>query len=347
LPVVGKEWEYSVKKAYYPLIENKDLPERSAAKLSGKFYNVKPIVFSKNTDKGVKQYIAYKTIRLGYPNIAIMPLSGENGGMKRLIKGERSAKFESLHFLDSGIDVDNSGRLIFASKNQETDVLNIYDINTSKLIESHKFAGVTAINSPAWSPDGLKIAFSGATINGQYDIYIYNLADRSLTRMTNDIYFDQTPSFSPDGGYLVFSSDRDCANGKNIYALDLKSLAMKQLTFGDFSNVSPKWAHGRDSLIFSSDRDGVPNIYLLEHPLSGESRLARVTNFITGAFDPVFTLDDSSIVFCAYQDMNYHIYKSAPDTSVEIIETPKEVKTWTITNSWQPSKITGDSCPEK
>lgn len=342
LPIVGREWEYSVKKSYYPLIKDQDLPERAATKLSGKYYNVKPVVFSKMTEEGIKPYIAYKTIRLGYPNIAIMPLNGENGGMKRLIKGERSAKFESLHFLDSGIDVDQKGQLIFASKYKETDALNIYDINSSKMIKTHKFEGITAINSPVWSSDSKKIAFSGATINGQCDIYIFELADNSLTRLTNDIYFDQTPSFSPDGNYLTFSSDRDSAKGKNIYLLDLKTLEIKQLTFGDYSNVSPKWAHKSDSLIFSSDREGVPNIYLIENPLSGESRLTRITNFATGSFDPVFSLDDSAIVFCAYQDMNYHIYKSVPDTSAEIIDTPNEVKTWTVTDSWKPAKITGD-----
>ena len=94
LAEIGKAWEYHLKKEYYPTLENRSLPENVADRLTTKRYNVKPVVFSNMNDDGDEQnLVAFKTYRMGYSNIALMPLAGEDYGMKRIVKGQRSAKF--------------------------------------------------------------------------------------------------------------------------------------------------------------------------------------------------------------------------------------------------------------
>ncbi|GIS47471.1 MAG: hypothetical protein Ct9H90mP20_1410 [Candidatus Neomarinimicrobiota bacterium] len=58
---------------------------------------------------------------------------------------------------------------------------------------------------------GKKLAFVGYE-NGASDIYVYDLQTKKHFNLTNDIYSDSEPSWSPDGSLLFFVSDR----GKSI-----------------------------------------------------------------------------------------------------------------------------------
>ena len=338
---IGEDWEYYLKKKYYPYLKDQDLPDRSAERLTKKHYNVKPTVFSNGSGDSNESFIAFKTIRLGYPNIALMPLSGEKAGLKRVIKGGRSARFESLHFIDSNIDASIDGCLTFVSKSHESDVLYIYDTNKDKIVADYKFEEVVSINSPSWSPDGKKIVFVGAGKDGQTDIYLYNTQTDKLVRLTDDFYYDQTPSFSYDEKYIAFSSDRSGFEEMNIFTYELETGNIKQLTFGEYENLSPRWAFASDRMLFTSDMNGTSNIFLLENPHGPKKRLIQLTSFITGVFDPVFTPDDSAIVFSGYQNFDYHIYKMKLETA-NVKESKSQTKSQTFVQSWQPEGISGD-----
>lgn len=338
---IGRDWEYHLKKTYYPEFEHKDLPAKIAARLTRKYYNIKPTAFSLEEKDGRKDFIAFKTIRLGYSNIAMMPLEGEKAGFRQLVKGERSARFESLHFVDSDIDAGVDGRIAFASKSKESDILYIFDPKGKKLVFSRRFEQLSAISSPAWSFDQKMIAFSGTGKDGTNDIYVYHFDNDSLARLFDDIYNDQSPAFSPDGKYIVFSSDRDNMYGADLYAFSRQSGTIIKLTSGNSSSFSPSWANQHDSIVFTNDESGSPDIYILEHPLSDNPRLFRLTNLATGAYDPSFSANDSAIVFSGYQEMSYHIYKLVPDTAAEqIAHQPGRV--WEQADGWRPERITGE-----
>ncbi|CAN5884394.1 hypothetical protein BH18ACI4_BH18ACI4_07090 [soil metagenome] len=69
-------------------------------------------------------------------------------------------------------------------------------------------------SAPAWSPDGGKVAFAdGAAIviepNQPFtDIYLVNLDGSGLTKLTSNSGLNGSPSWSPDGRQIVFSSNR-------------------------------------------------------------------------------------------------------------------------------------------
>jgi Tol biopolymer transport system component len=70
----------------------------------------------------------------------------------------------------------------------------------------------TAPVTPAWSPDGQKIAFSGNSGGefGAWEIYTINPDGSGKTRITQSeiTAMDVYPDWSPDGATVVFSSDK-------------------------------------------------------------------------------------------------------------------------------------------
>lgn len=64
-------------------------------------------------------------------------------------------------------------------------------------------------DNPAWSPDGMRLAFDASSESGGRDIYVTSSSGTSLTRLTEDSRDDFAPSWSPDGTRIAFVSDRD------------------------------------------------------------------------------------------------------------------------------------------
>ena len=62
--------------------------------------------------------------------------------------------------------------------------------------------------SPAWSPDGTRIAYDGFRF-GNRDIFVMNGDGTGVVRLTADPAHDGNPAWSPDGTQIVFESTRD------------------------------------------------------------------------------------------------------------------------------------------
>ena len=347
LKEIGAEWEYWVKKRYYPYIKSQELPDRIAEPLTHDGYNIKPTVFLKDTKEGRKEYIAFKTFRMGYSSIAEMPIDGEKKHYKTLIKGGRSEEYESLHFTDSGLDANIDGLIAFASKSRESDVLYIYDSKRGKVVKNIKNPSLVAISSPSWSPDGHRIVFEGITRAGRSDLYIYDLHEEQFTRLTDDIYVDKTPSFSFTDGLIAFSSDRniDGLNGsRNLFLYHLESGNITRLTSGNQIDESPRFTRSKDRIIFTSDRNGAMNLYILDGVTNGYLKSMQVTNFITGAFDPILANYDSTVIFSAYQNFRSHIYKMPlPEIPIASYDRAGEDDySWATADSWSLPKLEGE-----
>jgi hypothetical protein len=81
---------------------------------------------------------------------------------------------------------------------------------------------------PSWSPDGARIAFSAWRAGGFRDILIVELASGAVEMVTCDRAIDRAPSWSSDGRYVYFDSDRTGIS--NIYAYDTRDRSFWQVT---------------------------------------------------------------------------------------------------------------------
>jgi len=85
--------------------------------------------------------------------------------------------------------------------------------------------------APSFSPDGRKLALVLSGSNGNFDIYVLDLATQNLTRITEDPAIDTEPTWSADGQTLYFTSDRGGA--AQIYAATAQPGARpRRITFG-------------------------------------------------------------------------------------------------------------------
>ena len=346
LEEVWKRWEYALKKKYFPDIQTRDLPDEASIQLTFDGINIMPEPVSLSG----KEWVVFKSNRLGYSSLCMMPAQGEKEELVTLIKGERSPRFESLHLLQSKIEVSKDGRIAFASKSQEKDVLYVYDINRRKIIHTKRFADLVELSSPTWSPDASKIVFSGVRKDGCSDLYLYHLDSKLLERLTDDLYQDKDPSWSPDGNRIAFVSDRGThgqAGSLNLFLLTLPEKKISPLTAGRHQDLAPDWSPDGSKLIFSSDREGSYDLYLLSfEPQEAPHRTTRLTSFLTGAFDPSFSPDGGTAFFTAYQGYSFQVHKISLDSvqaTCAASAEPVQLPVLATESGWKPARLQGEN----
>lgn len=337
-----EKWGYFLKKQSYPLLEDNDSATITTREVTREGINIMPAYCEVNGSP----HVAFISNRTGYSNIYLAPMNGGEKPSKAeiLVAGERSSEFESFHLLSSKLDVNDSHELAFISKSGENDLLYIYDLDKREIKEHFHFEKLVSLFSPAWSPDGSKIAFAGLAFSGKCDLYVYDRPSGSLTRLTNDYYDDRDPAWSPNGKLLAFSSDRGSTSEKgyyNLFLYDLNAGSIRYATHGDFNDQAPQWSPDGNYLTFASDRSGTFNIWFAQvtgetsgNLLAGvngksvsdapldpgsittnyivstfteDANLRQVTHFTTGAFTPTWA-NKGDMLFTAFENFSFQIH---------------------------------------
>lgn len=114
------------------------------------------------------------------------------------------------------------------------------------------------IMSPAWSPDGHRLAYVSFE-NGRPEIYIQALASRRRQLVAAFPGLNDAPAWSPDGTRLALVLSKD--GNPEIYIMDLTSRTLHRVTRDIAIDTEPAWLPDGKSLIFTSDRGGSPQLY--------------------------------------------------------------------------------------
>ncbi|HEV8356939.1 MAG TPA: hypothetical protein VGQ17_09270 [Gemmatimonadales bacterium] len=124
-------------------------------------------------------------------------------------------------------------------------------------------AGVTAM-SPAWSPDGSKLAYMQLARDGVKPIVVQATASGTRTVLpSTGTTQNITPAFSPDGRTLLFA--RMSEQGTALYAINAQTYCcLEKLTGGRFAeNFSPTYSPDGRRVGFVSTRAGGQQIYVM------------------------------------------------------------------------------------
>ncbi|WP_369017286.1 hypothetical protein QBE54_05930 [Thermatribacter velox] len=90
---------------------------------------------------------------------------------------------------------------------------------------------------PVFSADSKEIIFVGER-NGDFDLFSFNLIEKSLERLTFDPFFKAHPAVSPDGAWIVFSGKK-VSNNWDIFLLERSSRKLYRLTSSFALEISP------------------------------------------------------------------------------------------------------------
>lgn len=152
------------------------------------------------------------------------------------LKSQNSTKLTSSHYIEVSPAVSPDGKYIaFVSDRGGSPQIYVMHMDGSDL-RRITFEG-SYNTSPSWSPKGDKIAFSGR--RGTNQIFIVNPDGTELTQLTMQGN-NEDPSFSPDGRYITFSSDRDGIKG--IYIMRADGEYQKRITPKNTRAFSPRWS---------------------------------------------------------------------------------------------------------
>jgi TolB protein len=92
---------------------------------------------------------------------------------------------------------------------------------------------------PAWSPNAQLLAFCWRRPNGNFDLYVMDIASRQLVELTKDAARNERPSWAPDGRHIAFESTR--TGTRQVWSMLADGSQPRQLTT-DGQNESPSWS---------------------------------------------------------------------------------------------------------
>ena len=122
-------------------------------------------------------------------------------------------------------------RIVFTQNKAGTRSIHIANLEPSGLEGSRPLVPTAFLEqafTPRWSPDGTHVAYSVWKRGGYRDIRYVDVRDGTSREITNDRAVDGAPSFSADGKWLFFHSDR--TGIMNVYAYEIATGHLKQVT---------------------------------------------------------------------------------------------------------------------
>jgi Tol biopolymer transport system component len=158
-------------------------------------------------------------------------------------------------------------------------------------------APIARDGSPAWSPDGSRLAFYSER-DGNAEIYVMDADGGRVQRLTTAASDEGYPAWSPDGRTITFDSDRD--GNFEIYAMSADGANVRRLTNHPSRDVSATWAPDGSAIAFMSDRDGAFDVYLM-NPDGSNTRRATTTG---SAWFPVWSPDSRQLAFHVGRDVH-------------------------------------------
>jgi TolB protein len=201
--------------------------------------------------------VYFVSSRTGSKEIWAMDYDGQN---------QRQVTHLGTVSLSPRVSPDNS-RIAFASLGREGWAIRMYSLDLDRLVAFPAGTVGGSNQSPAWSADGARIAFSSSR-TGDPEIWVVDASGGNLRRITNFRGPDVSPTWNPKtNAQLAWVSGR--TGLPQIYTMDQDGANIQRLTDGGYA-ISPSWSPNGQFLTFSWNRKygpgdpGGQDIYVMD-----------------------------------------------------------------------------------
>ena len=116
-------------------------------------------------------------------------------------------------------DAENIAYVSFENNRAQVFVQNLASGKRDLVLSSR-----SSVSAPAWSPDNKYLALT-STMDGNSEIYLVEIKNKEITRLTSNLAIDTEPAWSVDGKNIIFTSDR--AGSPQIYEMNKNKIKKK------------------------------------------------------------------------------------------------------------------------
>jgi len=201
--------------------------------------------------------IYFISSRIGSKEVWVMDYDGQN---------QHAVTHLGTVSLSPRISPDNS-RLAFSSLGREGWSIRMYSLDLGRMVSFPAGTVGGSNNTPAWSSDGAKVAFSSSR-SGDPEIWISDAAGGNAHKITSFRGPDVAPAWNPrTNAQIAWVSGR--TGLPQIYTMDQDGASVERITDGGYA-VSPSWSPSGQWLTFAWNRKygpGAPggqDIYVMD-----------------------------------------------------------------------------------
>ena len=99
--------------------------------------------------------------------------------------------------------------------------------------------------APRFNPEGTEIVFS-SWVDNRFDIYRVSSDGKNLVRLTKNFGSNEEPWYSPDGQFIVFTSQRVITRKRavqDVYIMNRDGEIIKKITQNFGKIYTPRWSN--------------------------------------------------------------------------------------------------------
>jgi TolB protein len=277
------------------------------------------IVYQFTGERGIAQSrVAFVSDQTRQKEVYLMDYDGAH---QQRITGDHSLSL-SPHWTPDGRWISY---LCYRGGNPDVCGIDITQNRRWKLIT---FPGLNL--SPVWSPDGEWMALATKHDADNLELYLFDRSAKKSRRLTFSLGDDLSPSWSPTGRQLVFTSDR--GGTPQLYIMDADGANVRRLTYQGDYNTSPVWSPKGEWIAYTCRRNGRMRLCLIS-PDGGTGGILTADGEWNDE-SPTWSPNGRHLLFTSNRGGSYQLYLIQKDgTGLEPITQGAENR---IMPAWSP-----------